>query len=59
MSRGINVDGDLEKAIKRFKRISNETKRDTKRHQFYLRPGLRLKEKAKESRKRNFKTRRY
>ncbi len=52
MSRGIVVEnGDLEKAIKRFKRIANETKRDSKRHQYYLRPGLRLKEKQKEARK--------
>lgn len=52
MSRGIQVEGDLEKALKKFKRISNETKRDTKRHEFYLRPGLRRKEKMKEAAKR-------
>lgn len=52
MSRTIIVeDGDVEKAIKRFKRIANETKRDTKRHEYYLRPGLRLKEKQKAARK--------
>lgn len=52
VSRTIIVeDGDVEKAIKRFKRIANETKRDTKRHEYYLRPGLRLKEKQKAARK--------
>ncbi|MDE6473312.1 MAG: 30S ribosomal protein S21 [Ureaplasma sp.] len=52
MSRGIIVEnGDVEKALKRFKRIANETKRDSKRHEYYLRPGLRKKEKEKEARK--------
>lgn len=52
MSRTIVVENnDIEKAIKRFKRIANETKRDTKRHEYYLRPGLRLKEKQKAARK--------
>ncbi|MDE5617315.1 MAG: 30S ribosomal protein S21 [Ureaplasma sp.] len=52
MSRTIIVeDNDVEKALKRFKRIANETKRDTRRHEYYLRPGLRLKEKQKLARK--------
>ncbi|WP_031489187.1 30S ribosomal protein S21 [Ureaplasma canigenitalium] len=51
MSRGVLVEGDLEKALKKFKRISNETKRDSKRHEYYLRPGLRKKEKTKEASK--------
>lgn len=51
MSRGVNVEGDLEKALKRFKRIANDTKRDSKRHEYYLRPGLRRKEKIKEANK--------
>ncbi|GAA5414431.1 30S ribosomal protein S21 [Ureaplasma ceti] len=52
MSRGVIVEeNDLEKALKKFKRISNETKRDSKRHEYYLRPGLRRKEKSKEARK--------
>lgn len=54
VSRGIIVEnGDVEKALKRFKRIANETKRDSKRHEYYLRPGLRKKEKEKEARKHN------
>lgn len=52
VSRGVIVeDNDLEKALKKFKRISNETKKDSKRHEYYLRPGLRRKEKSKEARK--------
>lgn len=52
MSRTIIVeDNDVEKALKRFKRIANETKRDTRRHEYYLRPGLRLKQKQKLARK--------
>lgn len=52
MSKTVNIEnGDLEKGIKKFRRIANETKRDTKRHDFYLRPGLRKKEKQKEARK--------
>lgn len=52
MSRGIIVENnDVEKALKKFKRIANETKRDCKRHEYYLRPGLRKKEKQKEARK--------
>lgn len=49
MSRTIIVDTDLEQAIKRFKRISNETRRDFRKHEFYLRPGLRRMEKEKEA----------
>ncbi|MCV3743693.1 30S ribosomal protein S21 [Ureaplasma sp. ES3154-GEN] len=51
MSRGVSVEGDLEKALKKFKRISNETKKDSKRHEYHLRPGLRKKEKIKEANK--------
>ncbi len=53
MAREVKVEnGDVELAIKRFKRIANETKRDTKRHQYYLRPGLRRIEREKEARRR-------
>lgn len=55
MSRTIQVDLDLEVALKRFKRISNETKRDFRKHEFYLRPGLRRMEKEKESLKKRKK----
>lgn len=54
MSRTVAVETDLEQAIKRFKRISNETRRDFRKHIFYLRPGLRRMEKEKEAlKKRN------
>lgn len=55
MSRTIQVDLDLEVALKRFKRISNETKRDFRKHEYYLRPGLRRMEKEKESLKKRKK----
>lgn len=45
-------DGDLEGALRRFKRISSETKRAAMRHEYHLRPGLRKREKQKLARKR-------
>jgi small subunit ribosomal protein S21 len=44
-------DGELVDALKRFSRITSETRRAAKRHEYYLRPGLRAKEKSKEARK--------
>lgn len=41
------VDGDLEGALRKFKRIASETKRDAMRHEYHLRPGLRKREKQK------------
>jgi len=38
---------DVEAALRNFKRITSETRKDTKKHEFYLRPGLRLREKSK------------
>ncbi len=55
MSRTIIVENDLEQAIKRFKRIANETRRDFRKHEYYLRPGLRRMEKKKESLKKRKK----
>lgn len=57
MSRTIVVENDLEQAIKKFKRISNETRRDFRKHEYYLRPGLRRKEKEKEARNKRRKFR--
>lgn len=45
-------DGDLEGALRRFKRISSETKRAAMQHEYHLRPGLRKREKQKLARKR-------
>ncbi|MBO6104254.1 30S ribosomal protein S21, partial [bacterium] len=39
-------DGNLDLALKKFKRVAAETKAVEQRHEYYLRPGLRLKEKA-------------
>lgn len=55
MSKTVPVEADLEIALKKFKRISNETKRDFKKHEFYLRPGLRRMEKEKEAQKKRKK----
>ncbi|MDR1991872.1 MAG: 30S ribosomal protein S21 [Mycoplasmataceae bacterium] len=51
MPKIIVKDGELNEALKRFSRITSETRRIAKRHEFYLRPGLRAKEKSKEARK--------
>ena len=39
--------GDVEQALRNFKRITSETRKKSKRQEFYLRPGLRQKEKEK------------
>lgn len=46
MAKIIVEDGNLDLALKKFKRVSAETKHNQQRHEYYLRPGLRLKEKA-------------
>ncbi|MDR0739774.1 MAG: 30S ribosomal protein S21 [Mycoplasmataceae bacterium] len=51
MPKIIVKDGELNEALKRFSRITAETRRVAKRHEYYLRPGLRAKEKSKEARK--------
>ncbi|MBO6021803.1 30S ribosomal protein S21 [bacterium] len=48
-------DGNLDLALKKFKRVADETKRNYQRHEYYLRPGLRLKEKALLSAKKRHK----
>ncbi len=52
MSRTIVVENNLEDAIKKFRRIANETRRDVKPHQFYVKPGLRARLKSEAVRKR-------
>ena len=47
MPKIIVRDGDVEQALRNFKRITSETRKNCKRHEFYLRPGLRKKEKEK------------
>jgi small subunit ribosomal protein S21 len=51
MSKVIVKDGEIQDALKRFGRITAETRRAAKRHEYYLRPGLRAKEKSKEARR--------
>ncbi|GHU49385.1 hypothetical protein FACS189459_0770 [Bacilli bacterium] len=53
MSKVIVKDGDINLALKRFSRIGFETKKIAKKHEYYLRPGLRMVEKQKEARKFN------
>lgn len=47
--------GDLDTALKNFKRITSETEKSVKKHEFYLRPGLRKKEKEKAAAKKRNK----
>lgn len=47
--------GDIEMALKSFKRITSETEKCCKRHEFYLRPSLRKKEKEKAAAKKRNK----
>lgn len=47
MPKIIVRDGDVDQALRNFKRITSETRKNSKRHEFYLRPGLRKKEKEK------------
>jgi small subunit ribosomal protein S21 len=49
MAKIIVRNKDLGAALKIFGHVSNETRRDTKKHEYYLRPGLRAKEKSKEA----------
>lgn len=47
MPKVIVKNGDLNDALKKFSRITSETRKAKSRHDFYLRPGLRKKEKSK------------
>lgn len=44
--------------LKLFSRHMNETKKDARKHEYYLRPGLKAKEKVKDNIKEALKTRR-
>lgn len=39
------INNNLEDALKKFKRVSMETRRTLQRYQYHLRPGLRMREK--------------
>lgn len=55
MPKVIVKEGQLNEALKKFSRITSETKRSAKRHEYYLRPGLRAKEKSKMAKRYNKK----
>jgi len=43
------VKGSFEDAMKRFKRVTQDTNKYAKRHSYYVRPGIRKMEKSKEA----------
>lgn len=45
-------DGDLELALRKFKRVASETKRSFLKHEYHLRKGVKRREKEKAARKR-------
>jgi small subunit ribosomal protein S21 len=49
MSKVIVKDGNFNDAMRRFSRITSETRKSAKRHEYFLRPGLRKVEKSKEA----------
>jgi small subunit ribosomal protein S21 len=51
------VKGSFDESMKKFSHITFETKKDAKKHEFYLRPGLKRIEKSKEALKTNAKAR--
>lgn len=55
MQKVIVKDGDLNDAMKKFSRISAETRKAAQAHTYYLRPGLKAKEKSKNAQKRKYK----
>jgi small subunit ribosomal protein S21 len=55
MPKVIVKEGQLNEALKKFSRITSETKRAARRHEYYLRPGLREKEKSKMAKRYNKK----
>lgn len=45
------INNDFDQALKEFKRMSNDIRRIKKRYDFYLRPGLKAREKSKNAAK--------
>lgn len=53
MSKVIVKQGEnIENTLRKFKRVSSDTKREARKREYYLRPGLKKKEKSKEAQKR-------
>lgn len=44
----------LEKALRKFKKISYETEQEVRKHEYYLRPGLKKVQKSKLAQQRKF-----
>ncbi|MGL4769074.1 MAG: 30S ribosomal protein S21 [Mycoplasmoidaceae bacterium] len=42
---------DFEAALRNFKRVTSETRKDSKKHEFHLKKGLLLREKSKAAEK--------
>lgn len=55
MQKVIVKDGNLDDAIKKFTRITAETRRIALAHQYYLRPGLKRMLKSKMARRKKYK----
>jgi small subunit ribosomal protein S21 len=58
MAKVVVKNGDFAEALRKFGHITSETRKTSKRHEYYLRPGLRAKEKSKEALKANAKRKR-
>lgn len=46
------INNEVEQALKEFKKISSEIRRTKRKYDFYLRPGLKAREKSKAAAKR-------
>jgi small subunit ribosomal protein S21 len=55
MQKVIVKDGNLDDAMKKFTRITAETRRIAMSHQYYLRPGLKKMLKSKMAKRRKYK----
>jgi small subunit ribosomal protein S21 len=51
MAKIIVKGGDVNDALRRFSRVASETRKTAKKYEYYLRPGLKAKEKSKEARR--------
>lgn len=54
MAKVIVLNNDIEAAMKEFKRMSSEIRRTKKKYDFYLRPGLKAREKSKNAVKKKY-----
>ena len=55
MQKVVVKDGNLDDAMKKFARITAETRRIAMSHQYYLRPGLKRMLKSKLARRKKYK----